>query len=223
MTDGRLTNGRAPCHTLAPTAPRQLHPLVRWHARGASHPDNNSRRLALAGTGLAPAAPSRPRTRARGAPCRPWIHLVAMSPSARFAPLPTPPSGASPRSSWTLCSPTLPPQSVRSCPLGSPCAHRTPRISCEAVPASNPAGAGMSRHLHPRNGAGESFVSFIRLFCGSTPTQAGPRAMRGRRSDAARIQIDTQARALPVPSPPLLRIGGSPQVPGRLQPAWRPP
>ncbi len=42
----------------------------------------------------------------------------------------------------------------------------TPRISCEAVPASVLAGAGMSRHLHPRNGAGESFVSFIRLFCG---------------------------------------------------------
>jgi hypothetical protein len=37
------------------------------------------------------------------------------------------------------------------------------------VPASNPAGAGMSRHLRPRNGAGESFVSFIRLFDGAAP------------------------------------------------------
>jgi hypothetical protein len=34
------------------------------------------------------------------------------------------------------------------------------------VPASNPAGAGMSRHLRPRNGAGESFVSFMRLLGG---------------------------------------------------------
>ncbi len=36
------------------------------------------------------------------------------------------------------------------------------------MPASNLASAGMSRHLRPRNGAGESFVSFIRLF-GGTP------------------------------------------------------
>ena len=48
----------------------------------------------------------------------------------------------------------------------------TPRISCEAVPASDEAGAGMSRRLHPWNGAGESFVSFIRLF-GSTAPYAG--------------------------------------------------
>ena len=54
---------------------------------------------------------------------------------------------------------------VRQVSLVQP-AHvrRTPRISCEAVPASVLAGAGMSRHLSPRNGAGESFVSFIRLF-----------------------------------------------------------
>lgn len=46
-------------------------------------------------------------------------------------------------------------------------ARRTPRISCEAVSASDLAGAGMSRHLRPRNGAGESFVSFIRLLGGA--------------------------------------------------------
>ena len=43
-------------------------------------------------------------------------------------------------------------------------ARRTPAISCEAVPASNPAGAGMRRHFAPRNGAAESFVSFIASF-----------------------------------------------------------
>jgi hypothetical protein len=53
-------------------------------------------------------------------------------------------------------------------------ARRTPRISCEAVPAPNPTGAGMSRHLRPRNGAGESFVSFIRLFCGPLLIRLGP-------------------------------------------------
>jgi hypothetical protein len=37
------------------------------------------------------------------------------------------------------------------------------------VPAPDLAAAGMSRHLRPRNGAGESFVSFIRLF-GDTVT-----------------------------------------------------
>jgi hypothetical protein len=42
----------------------------------------------------------------------------------------------------------------------------TPRISCEAVPASDLAAAGLSRHLRPWNGAGESFVSFIRLLGG---------------------------------------------------------
>jgi len=44
----------------------------------------------------------------------------------------------------------------------------TLRISCEAVPASALAGAGMRRHLDTSNGAAESFVSFIRLFGGST-------------------------------------------------------
>jgi hypothetical protein len=47
-----------------------------------------------------------------------------------------------------------------------PLVHRTPGISCEAVPASNRDGAGMRRHFVPRNGAAESFVSFIPLFCG---------------------------------------------------------
>jgi hypothetical protein len=34
------------------------------------------------------------------------------------------------------------------------------------VPASDLAGAGMKRHVHPGNHAAESFVSFIPLFCG---------------------------------------------------------
>jgi hypothetical protein len=42
----------------------------------------------------------------------------------------------------------------------------TPRISCEAVPASDLTGAGMRRHLRPGNGAAESFVSLVPLFCG---------------------------------------------------------
>jgi hypothetical protein len=41
--------------------------------------------------------------------------------------------------------------------------RRTLRISCEAVPASDPAGAGMRRHVRPGNHAAESFVSCIRL------------------------------------------------------------
>jgi hypothetical protein len=44
--------------------------------------------------------------------------------------------------------------------------RRTPGISCEAVPASDPAGAGMRRHVHSGKHAAESFVSFIPLFCG---------------------------------------------------------
>jgi hypothetical protein len=49
----------------------------------------------------------------------------------------------------------------------------TPGISCEAVPASILAGAGMRRRLRPsaardaRVGAAESFVSFIPLFGGA--------------------------------------------------------
>jgi hypothetical protein len=43
----------------------------------------------------------------------------------------------------------------------------TPGISCEAVPASDPAGAGMRRHVHSGNHAAESFVSFIPLFGGT--------------------------------------------------------
>ena len=34
------------------------------------------------------------------------------------------------------------------------------------MPASDHAGAGMRRHFLPRNGAAESFVSFIPLFGG---------------------------------------------------------
>ncbi len=42
--------------------------------------------------------------------------------------------------------------------------RRTPRISCEAVPASIRASAGIRRHVHSGNHAAESFVSCIRLF-----------------------------------------------------------
>jgi hypothetical protein len=45
--------------------------------------------------------------------------------------------------------------------------RRTPGISCEAVAAPDPAGAGMRRHVHPGNHAAESFVSFIPLFDGA--------------------------------------------------------
>ena len=51
----------------------------------------------------------------------------------------------------------------------------TPRISCEAVPASSPASAGMRRHLHTSHGAAESFVSFIRLFGGLAALLVNPR------------------------------------------------
>ena len=51
----------------------------------------------------------------------------------------------------------------------------TPGINCEAVPASDPAGAGMRRHVHSGNHAAESFVSFIPLFDGSiTPPRHIP-------------------------------------------------
>ncbi len=43
---------------------------------------------------------------------------------------------------------------------------RTPGISCEAVPASNVGRRGHEAALSPRNGAAESFASFIPLFCG---------------------------------------------------------
>jgi hypothetical protein len=43
---------------------------------------------------------------------------------------------------------------------------RTPGISCEAVPASNVGRRGHEAALLPRNGAAESFVSFIPLFGG---------------------------------------------------------
>ena len=42
----------------------------------------------------------------------------------------------------------------------------TPRISCEAVPASVLAGAGMRRHVRSGHHAAEGFVSFIALFDG---------------------------------------------------------
>jgi hypothetical protein len=57
-------------------------------------------------------------------------------------------------------------------PVSPPLDHRTPGISCEAVPAFDRGGAGMRRHLNkshtslPCLGAAESFVSFIPLFGG---------------------------------------------------------
>ena len=56
--------------------------------------------------------------------------------------------------------------------LSPPQVGRTPGISCEAVPASDPAGAGMRRHVHPGNHAAESFVSFIPLFDGRSRSLA---------------------------------------------------
>ena len=43
------------------------------------------------------------------------------------------------------------PALIRSPRAARPWVRRTPRISCEAVPASVPAGAGMRRHLHSGN------------------------------------------------------------------------
>ena len=47
-----------------------------------------------------------------------------------------------------------------------PKVRRTPGTSCEAVPASNVGRRGHEAALLPRNGAVESFVRFIPLFCG---------------------------------------------------------
>src|SRR5512138_801095 len=46
----------------------------------------------------------------------------------------------------------------------APLVGRTLAISCEAVPASEMVRRGHEPALLPRNGAGESFVSFIALF-----------------------------------------------------------
>jgi len=54
--------------------------------------------------------------------------------------------------------------------------RRTPGISCEAVPASDLAGAGMRRHVHSGNHAAESFVSFIPLFGGLVAPAPCPNA-----------------------------------------------
>ena len=56
---------------------------------------------------------------------------------------------------------------------------RTPAISCEAVPASEMGRRGHEPALLPRNGAGESFVSFIALF-------GSARSHLRRRSDSMR-------------------------------------
>ena len=73
------------------------------------------------------------------------------------------------------------------CP-SRPYVRRTPRISCEAVPASIPAGAGMRRHLHTGHGAAESFVSFIRLFGGTPPSPASPAGL-GTSGPAASVSL----------------------------------
>ena len=50
---------------------------------------------------------------------------------------------------------------------------RTPRISCEAVPAPIQARAGMRRHVHSGNHSAESYVSFIPLLsCFLAPARA---------------------------------------------------
>jgi hypothetical protein len=53
----------------------------------------------------------------------------------------------------------------------------TPGISCEAVPASELAGAGMRRHVHSGNHAAESFVSFIPLFGGTVASPLMPSSL----------------------------------------------
>ncbi len=79
-------------------------------------------------------------------------------------------------------------------PLGLGKVHRTPGISCEAVPACCRGGAGMRRHLRlsaacgARVGAAESFVSFIPLFDGAlmAPPSADPFATATYSSSAIR-------------------------------------
>ena len=55
--------------------------------------------------------------------------------------------------------------------LSPPQVGRTPGISCEAVPASEMVRRGHEPALLPRNGAGESFVSFIALLGGAVQLQ----------------------------------------------------
>jgi hypothetical protein len=62
------------------------------------------------------------------------------------------------------------------------------------VPASDLAGAGMSRHLHPRNGAGETFVSFIDEM-DSSPDSIGidvPESVLGKAERSPSMQNDTR-------------------------------
>ena len=71
----------------------------------------------------------------------------------------------------------------------SPQVGRTPGISCEAVPASKVDRRGHEAALLPRNGAAESFVSFIPLF-GSTPaTPASGHRQLFRPSSVARLRL----------------------------------
>jgi len=55
----------------------------------------------------------------------------------------------------------------------------TPGISCEAVPASEVDHRGHEAALLPRNGAAESFVSFIPLFDTADPTPAASVWLKG--------------------------------------------
>jgi hypothetical protein len=98
------------------------------------------------------------------------------------------------------------------------------------VPASDLAGAGMSRHLRPRNGAGESFVCFIRLFgriahllerhilrrCAKrTRTASAAALLIKRRAPARRIARLKDGRALRLAQ---RRYGGCPRLPAEHGP-----
>ncbi len=103
-----------------------------------------------------------------------------MTALGRFWHLQRHPTKAVWRHSFTSTTPGLRP--VRTVPFARVC--RTPGISCEAVPASMPlTGAGMRRHVHPRNHAAESFVSFIPLFCGPTVDHASYRDLEPAASE----------------------------------------
>ena len=74
----------------------------------------------------------------------------------------------------------------------------TLRISCEAVPASDLARAGMRRRLHTSHGAAESFVSFIRLLGNVTAApQCGHICPTMRRA----LQLDPAQETAPPPAP----------------------
>jgi hypothetical protein len=114
------------------------------------------------------------------------------NPSLRTRSLVAPSSALGSRHPWNTAS----------VPRRPPLVRRTPGISCEAVPASIRAGAGIRRHLRASNagrahiGAAESFVSFIPLF-GGTPL------LRCRAGNSFTAPLPRQAirRASPSPGP----------------------